>query len=111
MDIRLNPAVAANVGLRRNVAQPSGSARLVARVDTSDSQVVREVPVIQGPACPKNHWERICRATGAAALAPRPPCSTLTTTTIGFDVAVAGTNPAYQASSCWPLIWALPVAP
>ena len=50
-------------------------------------------------------------STGAAALAPNPPCSTVTTTTIGFDVAVAGTNPAYQASSCWPLIWALPVAP
>ena len=51
------------------------------------------------PGFPKNHCERICLATGAAAMSPTPPCSTWTTTRIGLLVADDGTKQTYHASS------------
>ena len=57
----------------------------------SSAHPVIEVPATYGPGVPRNHCERICRATGAAAWAPKPPLSTVTTTTIDFLVALAGT--------------------
>ena len=35
-----------------------------------------EVPLLNGPGLPRNHCDRICRATGAAATSPKPPFST-----------------------------------
>ena len=52
---------------------------------------------MNGPGLPRNHCDRICRATGAAAMSPKPPFSTQTVTSIGLLVAVAGTKHEYQA--------------
>ena len=53
-------------------------------LNRSRAHSVFELPTMNCPRLPKNHCDRICRAAGAAAAAPKPPCSTVTTTRIGF---------------------------
>jgi hypothetical protein len=48
------------------------------------------------PGLPKNHCDKIWRATGAAAWTPKPARGTVTTTRIGLLVAVAGTKHTYH---------------
>ena len=57
---------------------------LLGGVDRGRAHSVLEFPGTYWPRLPKNHCERIWRATGAAPIAPKPPCSTVTTTRIGL---------------------------
>src|SRR5579875_1452467 len=72
---------------------------LLHHLQRRDVHSVFELPGVKDPGLPKNHCERISRATGAAETAPKPPFSTVTTTTIGLLVADGGTKQAYQAVS------------
>ena len=62
---------------------------------------VFEVAAGEGPILPVNHCDRICRAAGAAAAAPKPPCSTVTTIRIGCCRRV-GHEARYHDGSAWP---------
>ena len=57
-----------------------------------------------------NHCASMQRAAGAAASAPKPPCSTVTATTIGL-LAVAARSRRTRTGRRWPARWAVPVLP
>src|SRR3954447_4210795 len=70
---------------------------------------VAELPALNLSLPRSNQFERISRAAGAAVSAPKPPFSTVTTTTIGRWGSL--TKQAYQAWSGFGPRSAVPVLP